>query len=70
MKKIGLLLIAVVLFAAGGAYFLLRTPGSPADSGYAAYLPADTLATLSLRPISCPKPLSGIFSQKKPWLGF
>ncbi len=49
MKKIGLLLIAVVLIAAGGAYVLLRTPGTPADSGFAEHLPADTLVTLSIR---------------------
>ena len=60
MKKVGLLLIAVVLLGAGSAYLLLRTPATTADSGYADYLPADTLATISLRDVNG---LSDIFPE-------
>ncbi len=52
MKKIGLLLIVVVLLGAGSAYFLFQTSSEPADTGYADYLPADTLATISLRDLN------------------
>ena len=61
MKKIiGLLLMAVILIGAGSVYFFLRAPDTPADTGYASYLPPDTLATISLRDING---LSDIFPQ-------
>lgn len=61
MKKIiGLLLMAVILVGAGSVYFLLQAPETPADTGYAGYLPADTLATISLRDING---LTDIFPQ-------
>jgi hypothetical protein len=53
MKKILVLIVIVVaLVAAGSLYFLRQAPDAPKDTGYADYLPADTLVTLSLRDIN------------------
>jgi len=52
MKKIALFLVVVILFGAGWAYLYLH-PTAPADKReYAAYLPAETLLTLSLRDVN------------------
>jgi hypothetical protein len=52
MKKIGLLFFATFLLGAGMAYFFLRAPVTATDTAYADYLPADTLAIMSLRDLS------------------
>lgn len=52
MKKIGLLLLAALILAAGFAYFFLGTKSPANDTAYADYLPPDTLAVVSLRDIN------------------
>ncbi len=69
MKKISLLLV-ILLLGAGGVYLLSRTSEVPADTGYADYLPPDTLATISLRDLSgltdlFPKTALGNFLSKE-----
>jgi len=70
MKKIGLIFFATFLLAAGVAYVFLRTPVTATDTAYADYLPADTLATVSLRDLSeltdlFPETALGHFFSKK-----
>lgn len=70
MKKIGALLIGLLLVVAGSAYFLLRTPVQTTDTGYAEYLPSETVLTLSLRDLSgladlFPKTALGHFLSKE-----
>ena len=53
MKRIlALLVMAAVLVTAGSMYFFLQPPDTATDTGYADYLPADTLVTISLRDIN------------------
>ncbi len=70
MKKIGLLLVVVLLAGAGAAYFFSRSSVVPADTGYADYLPPDTPVTISLRDLNeltdlFPKTALGHFLSKE-----
>ncbi|RUM38696.1 MAG: hypothetical protein DSY57_02150, partial [Desulfobulbus sp.] len=70
MKKIGLLLLLAFVLGAGSAYFFSRTKSPAMDTAYAAYLPPDTLAVVSLRDLSgltdiFPKTALGHFLSKE-----
>ncbi len=70
MKKIGLLLLVAFVLGAGSAYFFSRTKSPAMDTAYAAYLPPDTLAVVSLRDLNgltdiFPKTALGHFLSKE-----
>lgn len=52
MKKVGILLIVLVVLAGTAGYFVLRPGVTPSETGFADYLPSDTLAVFSLRDLS------------------
>lgn len=52
MKKIGLLLVVVVLLGITTVYFLSQKSETPEANSFADYLPPDTLATISLRDLN------------------